>query len=79
MITSPTAPAARALGYIERIEKWCRELSTFPERGTRRDDLRTGLRVSGFERRVVIAFRVTADAVTILRVLYAGRDLTGAV
>jgi hypothetical protein len=38
----------------------------FPERGRRRDDLRPGLRIIGFGRRVTIAFHV-AD--------YAGRDL----
>jgi plasmid stabilization system protein ParE len=34
-------------------------------------------RLAGFERRVAIAFTVTvtADAVTILRILYGGRDL----
>jgi len=29
----------------------------------------------GFERRVTIAFRVLPDTVTILRILYGGRDL----
>ena len=60
----------RALGYILRIEKTCQSLTTLPERGTRRDDLRPGLRVMGFERRVLIAFRVSADSVAILRILY---------
>jgi toxin ParE1/3/4 len=32
-------------------------------------------RLAGFERRVAIAFTVSADAVTILRILYGGRDL----
>lgn len=41
----------------------------------RRDDLRPGLRVLGFERRVVIALRVGDGAATILRILYGGRDL----
>lgn len=67
--------AERAIGYIDRIEDCCRSLSSFPERGVRRSDLRTGLRVLGFERRAVIAFHVTANTVTILRVLYGGRDL----
>ena len=67
--------AERAIGYIDRIEDFCRGLSAFPDRGNRRDDLRPGLRVLGFERRAVIAFRITADTVTILRVLYGGRDL----
>ncbi|MGP8188102.1 MAG: type II toxin-antitoxin system RelE/ParE family toxin [Terracidiphilus sp.] len=66
---------ARALRYIERIEKTCMSLNTLPERGTRREDLRPGLRVLGFERRVLIAFRVSADSVAILRILYGGRNV----
>jgi toxin ParE1/3/4 len=65
----------RALRYILRIEKTCQSLTTLPERGTRRDDLRPGLRVMGFERRVLIAFRVSADSVAILRILYGGRSI----
>jgi len=66
---------SRALGYMNRIEKVCMGLKTLPERGTRRDDLRPGLRVIGFERRVLIAFRVSPDSVAILRILYGGRDV----
>lgn len=67
--------AERAIAYIGRIEAACRDLDLFPERGQRRDDLRPGLRVLGFERRVVIALHVDAERVTILRILYGGRDL----
>jgi toxin ParE1/3/4 len=67
--------ADRALGYVERIEGWINGLESFPERGVLRDDIRPGLRVAGFERRVSVAFRVGTDTVTILRILYAGRDL----
>ena len=67
--------AERAIGYIDRIESCYRNLSMFPDRGIRRDDLRRGLRTLGFERRAVIAFLVAADTVTILRILYGGRDL----
>jgi toxin ParE1/3/4 len=65
----------RALGYITRIEKTCMSLSSLPERGTARDDLRPGLRVIGFEHRVLIAFQVRSDSVAILRILYGGRSL----
>jgi toxin ParE1/3/4 len=65
----------RAFRYVERIEHWVHGLERFPERGTRRDDIRPGLRVAGFERRASIAFEVQGDTVTILRILYAGRDL----
>ena len=68
----------RARRYIQRIEKTCMSLRTFPERGTLRADLRPGLRVMGFEKRVAIAFRVGPDSVAILRILYGGRSLEGA-
>ena len=44
------------------------------ERGHRRDDIRPGLRILGFERRLTLAFVVTDDQVTILRIFGAGRD-----
>lgn len=72
------AGPGRARGYAERIVSYCRGFSTFPERGARRDDLRPGLRVVGFERRVTIAFHISPDKVTIDRILYAGRDLKAA-
>ena len=65
----------RALAYIERIEVFCHGMSIASERGTRRDDLLPGLRTVGFERRITIAFRVGLQRVTILRILYGGRDL----
>lgn len=66
---------AVAGAYIDRIEMACRALGTFPERGSARDDIRPGLRTLGFERRVTIAFHVSEDLVTIVRVLYGGRSL----
>jgi toxin ParE1/3/4 len=65
----------RAIGYIDRIEAYCAGFEASPERGTRRDDLRPGLRIVGFERRVTIAFHTTPDTVIIDRILYGGRDV----
>lgn len=62
-------------GYIDRIEAACLALQDFPLRGARRDDIRLGLRVMGFERRASIVFTVQQDEVEIVRVLYGGRDL----
>jgi len=67
----------RAGTYIERIETACMSLATFPERGTRRDDIAPGIRVVGFERRVSIAFRVFNEAVEIVSIAYAGKDFEG--
>jgi toxin ParE1/3/4 len=65
---------AVAGGYIDRIETACMALASFPERGTRRDDIRPGLRTVGFERRATIIFQVSQAEVVIVRVLYGGRD-----
>jgi toxin ParE1/3/4 len=64
--------AERAIGYVDRFEDCCR---MFPDRGTRREDLRPGLRILGFERRAVVTFQIAAETVTILRILYGGRNL----
>jgi toxin ParE1/3/4 len=60
--------------YIGRIIAFCEGLSTFPLRGSGRDDLLPGLRTIGFERRATIAFMVTADAVLVEGVFYGGQD-----
>jgi toxin ParE1/3/4 len=60
--------------YVARIRRFCRQLRHFPHRGARRDDIRPGVRVIGFERRVAVAFEVQDDQVVIIRVLYAGRQ-----
>lgn len=61
-------------GYIDRIERACMALATFPKRGTRRDDILPGLRTMGFERRITIAFRVLKTQVEIITIAYAGRN-----
>lgn len=61
--------------YIDRIETACLSLADFPERGRRRDDIRPGLRVIGFEGRASIVFLVSKNDVVIVRILYGGRDL----
>jgi toxin ParE1/3/4 len=68
--------AGRAIAgsYIERLEATCLALGTFPERGTRRDDIRPGLRLMGFERRATVVFHVGDRTVTIVRILYGGQD-----
>ena len=72
-IVSNANPAV-AIEFTGRIEDFCLRLDMASERGTLRDDIRPGLRVVGFERRIVAAFTVTDDEVTILRLFYGGRD-----
>ena len=68
------ASAEIAEQYTEAIVQQCESLKTFPARGNRRDDIRPGLRVFGFRRRVSIAFEITGNIVTILGIFYAGRN-----
>jgi toxin ParE1/3/4 len=60
--------------YVDRIEATCMALETFPRRGTRRDDIRPGLRTLGFERRATVVFQVQRTAVLIVRIFYGGQD-----
>lgn len=76
VIANASLPA-RALAYVEDLQRYCLDLADFPERGTRRDAIRLGLRTLGYRRRVTVAFQVTDTAVVILRLLYGGRDLEG--
>jgi toxin ParE1/3/4 len=64
----------RAQTFVGSIIEYCDRLATSPYRGTKRDDLRPGLRIVGFKRRVTIAFSVTDEAVVILGVSYRGRS-----
>ena len=76
-IAAAASPDA-ALSYVERIEAYCLGFAHASERGHRRDDIRLGLRIVGFERRVTIAFTVDETRVVILRVFYGGRNWEGA-
>jgi toxin ParE1/3/4 len=63
-----------AMRYIERVERFVAGLSVGSERGHLHSDVRPGLRIIGFERRLTIASLVDDDRVTVLRVLRAGQD-----
>jgi toxin ParE1/3/4 len=65
-----------AMAYIERLESYVMGFDVASERGTRHDHIRQGLRTTGFERRLTIAFEVAPDQVTILGFFPGGRDWT---
>jgi len=58
--------------YSKRIRAFCERLEHGSERGTLRNDVRAGLRVVGFEKRVAVAFLVEEERVVILRIFYGG-------
>lgn len=63
-----------AKSYVDRIKAFCMGFDLASERGRKRDDIRTGLRIAGFERRATIAFTVGGSQITILRIFYGGQD-----
>lgn len=66
-----------ALAYIKRLEAYVHSFDVASERGTRRDEIRQGLRTVGFERRVTIAFNVIDGQVVILGFFYGGQNWQG--
>lgn len=71
---SPTV----ASRYVDSIVDYCENLETFPHRGTRREDIRPGLRTLGYRRRVTILIEVADDTVNIIGVFYGGQDYEAA-
>lgn len=64
-----------AFDYTSKIEAYATKRAQFPERGTPRDDLVTGLRTIPYRKRTVIAYRVLDEEVEILAIIHGGRDL----
>ncbi len=60
--------------YTEAIVTYCESLATFPLRGTKRDDVRPGLRITHYKKRTVIAFAVEDTQVAIIGIFYGGQD-----
>lgn len=68
------ASATIAKRFTDAIVAHCEGFADLPLRGRQRDDIRRGLRISSFRRRLVIAYAVISDVVTILGVFYGGQD-----
>jgi plasmid stabilization system protein ParE len=70
------ASAETAFRYTTSIVDYCEGMRIFPHRGTQRDDVRPGLRISNYKGNAVTAFAAddAAMTVTILGVFYGGQD-----
>ncbi|MCM2473867.1 type II toxin-antitoxin system RelE/ParE family toxin [Rhizobium sp. CG5] len=66
---------ARAIAFLRELEALSFSLGDHPEKGRLRPDLGADIRSFSMRRRVVICYRVDANAVEILRFVYAGRLL----
>lgn len=60
--------------FTEGVILQCESMCTFPLRGTPRDDIRPGVRITHYRKRVTIAYTVEDGLVTILDVFYGGQD-----
>ena len=67
---------ARAEMFVGGIVDDCLSLSTFPERGNKRDDIRPNLRIKGYAKRVAIALSVDVpdSTVVIHGIFYGGQN-----
>ncbi|MDE1150339.1 MAG: type II toxin-antitoxin system RelE/ParE family toxin [Azospirillaceae bacterium] len=63
-----------AAGYTEAIVTYCERLCGHPYRGTMRDDVRPGLRITNYRKRAVIAFDIDADLISIVGIFYGGQN-----
>ena len=79
-IANAASSPAIASNYVDAIVGYCERFSVFPLRGTRRDDLLPGLRVTNYRGSAVIAFMVDLDAetVSIVGVFYGGQNYEAA-
>lgn len=62
--------------YTSAIVEYCEGFRTFPHRGTQRDDILQGLRITNYRKSAVIAFSIfeKQKQVTILGVFYGGQN-----
>lgn len=60
--------------YIKAIAEFCKTLQNFPYRGTCRDDLSPGLRITHYRKRTAIAYAIEANQVFILGIFYGGQN-----
>lgn len=65
----------RSIAFVRKLRKFCLGLDDVPMRGRSRDDLAPGVRTITFQKRVIVAYRLLGDDLTVLRLIYAGRDM----
>lgn len=71
---SAAADVEIASRFVNGLIDHVATLEHFPNRGTARDDISSGLRTLSWRRRVTIAFVVEQVDVVVVGVFYGGRD-----
>ncbi|NLS19649.1 type II toxin-antitoxin system RelE/ParE family toxin [Rhizobium sp. P40RR-XXII] len=67
---------SRALSFIQRLQEQCKTLKIMADRGPQRESLGPGVRIMVFERRVTAAYLIKNEQVVILRLFYAGQNIS---
>ncbi len=60
--------------HIETILSYCKRFWAFRHMGIRRNDIRPGLRIVNYKKRVTLALEVEEDRLSILGVFDSGQD-----
>ena len=63
-----------ATAFVDAIVGFCERLQSFPNRGTQRDDIRPGLRITNYKGSAIIAFAVMGEVVYVIGIFYGGQD-----
>ncbi|MEO6080056.1 MAG: type II toxin-antitoxin system RelE/ParE family toxin [Steroidobacteraceae bacterium] len=71
---SDAAGSGIANRFTDALLLHCESLGIFPERAIRRDDIRSGLRLTQFRKRTVIAYAADTRQVTVLGIFHGGQD-----
>ncbi len=72
-IAAKNSPSVAKI-YIDAIVGYCEGMCNSPHRGTVRDDVRPGLRITNYKGSAVIAFDVVDELVSVIGVFYGGQD-----
>ena len=65
--------------HTQAIRRYCESLSIAPQRGTRRDDLSPGLRITHYRGSTLLAFYIQGDVVWFVGVFFGGQDYESAI
>jgi plasmid stabilization system protein ParE len=60
--------------YTNAIVSYCEGLTTFPHRSAQHNEIRPGLLLTNYKKRVVIAYTVEVETISIIGVFYGGQD-----
>jgi len=66
--------ADTALNYVRRIQRRCEEIGIAPLAYVERPDIRPGIRMAVFERRIVILYVIQNETIRITNILSGSRD-----